>query len=320
MSFLQIASWNIEHLSGAPRARRRQSSFALAEHIEMAGVDVIALQEIYVTPEDEKVRLGEDQPLIASRAASARRNADLDVVCYLLEEHLEVPWSYLILPNRNPDDRTQLCAVMWNTAKLTLADAREIDVSHSEGEDRLWDRKPHVVSFTSDIRVYRRSAEGEWQELEERRRLGIVPLHMKSNVGGPTPNRRIRGKEAKTLCDAIAAMEPKPDPTLVLIGDTNILKNDEPAVETFIASGFIDLNNNDSTTFWSSQYGESPFDRAFVAANRPEFRYTRQYVMRSSDLAAHDRFLSDHYMIKISVKDYLDDADPREPARPDQPA
>ncbi len=38
---------------------------------------------------------------------------------------------------------------------------------------------------------------------------------------------------------------------------------------------------------------------------------TRQYVLRSSDLLQHDRFLSDHYMIKVSVKDYVDDADPR---------
>jgi len=36
-----------------------------------------------------------------------------------------------------------------------------------------------------------------------------------------------------------------------------------------------------------------------------------QPVIESSDLTAHDRFLSDHYMIKVSVKDYVDDADPR---------
>ncbi len=97
----------------------------------------------------------------------------------------------------------------------------------------------------------------------------------------------------------------------MLLGDTNILKNDEPAIETFIENGFIDLNNNDGATYWSKDFGESPFDRVFVAKERPEFRYTRQYVLRSSDLLQHDRFLSDHYMIKVSVKDYVDDADPR---------
>lgn len=60
MSFLQIASWNIKHLSGHPRAERRQSAYALADHIEMAGIDLIALQEVYVTAADEEVRLFEN--------------------------------------------------------------------------------------------------------------------------------------------------------------------------------------------------------------------------------------------------------------------
>jgi hypothetical protein len=132
---------------------------------------------------------------------------------------------------------------------------------------------------------------------------------MKSNYDGVTKNRRIRAKEAETLCDALERIDG--DPSLMLLGDTNILRNDEPAVEVFVSRGFVDLNNNDSATYWSREYGESPFDRVFVAPGRSEFRYTRQYVLRSSDLALHDRFLSDHYMIKVSVKDYVDDADPR---------
>jgi hypothetical protein len=311
MSFLQIASWNIEHLGGTSRGDRKQSAFALADHIEMSGIDVIALQEIYVTPADEEVRLGPGQPVIASRATTARRNSDLDIVCYLLEEHLDAPWAYQILPNRSAGDRSQLCAVMWNTKRLQLAGVTPLNVRHSDGGDSLWDRKPHLVSFTSDIEVWRRAANGEWERLTERRRLGLVPLHMKSNYGGVTQNRRVRAKEAVTLCEAIQAIRSTIDPTLVMIGDTNILDNREPAIDTFIDHDFIDLNNNDSTTYWSAQYGESPFDRAFVAKGRPEFRYTRQYVLRSSDLTSHDRFLSDHYMIKISVKDYVDDADPR---------
>ena len=311
MSYLQIASWNIEHLSGAPRAQRRQSAFALTDHIEMSGIDVIALQEVYVTPEDEEVRLAPNQPVIATRAQTARRNSDLDVVCYLLEEHLDAPWAYYILPNRQAGDKSQLCAVMWNTRRLKLGDVRALDVAHQDGGDALWDRKPHLVSFTSEIHVWRRSSDGEWQQLPEKRRLSLVPLHMKSNYGGVTLNRGVRGKGAVTLCAAIKAIQTEIDPTLVLIGDTNILNNSEPAIETFISHDFTDLNNNDSATYWSPQYSEAPFDRAFVAANRPEFRYSRQYVLRSSDLTAHDRFLSDHYMIKISVKDYLDDADPR---------
>lgn len=310
MSFLQVASWNIEHLSGSSRADRRQSVYALADHIEMAGVDLIVLQEIYLTPEGEEVRLLENQPVIASRAETTRRNSDLDSVCYLLEEHLDKPWRYIILPNRDPDDRSQLCAAMWNASRLALSNVQPLDVLHVDGNDSLWDRRPHLLSFTSEIEVWRRSPAGEWERLPEKRTVSVVPLHMKSNYGGVTKNRRVRAKEAKTLCDALDRM-PGRDPSLMLLGDTNILRNDEPAVETFINHGFIDLNNNDSATYWSKDFGESPFDRVFVAPGRPEFRYTRQYVLRSSDLTLHDRFLSDHYMIKVSVKDYVDNADPR---------
>ncbi|MBI1225881.1 MAG: hypothetical protein GC192_11650 [Bacteroidetes bacterium] len=311
MSFLQIASWNIEHLSGQPRAEKKQSAYALADHIEMAGIDLIALQEVYVTDTNEEVRLFENQPIIESRAETERRNSDLDIVCYLLEEHLDTKWRYIILPNRQAGDRSQLCAVLWNTQRLTLSNVRPLDVSHNEDGLGLWDRKPHLLSFTSSIKVWRRSEAGEWSEQPENRTISIVPLHMKSNYGGVTKNRQVRALEANTLCDALTNISGTYDPSLVMLGDTNILRNDEPAIETFINRGFIDLNNNDAATYWSKDFNEAPFDRIFIAQGRPEFKYSRQYVLRSSDLILHDRFLSDHYMIKMSVKDYIDDADPR---------
>jgi hypothetical protein len=277
----------------------------------MSGIDLIALQEIYVTPPDDEVRLAEGQPVIPTRKTGERRNADLDLVCYLLEEHLGNTWTYTILPNKNAGDKSQLCAVLWNTKRLNLDKVTPLAVASKVGEDPLWDRKPHLLSFTSEVMAWRRSVDGEWKQEPERRRLSLVPLHMKSNYDGVTKNRRIRGKEAVTLCDAIDEIRTEIDPSIILIGDTNILNNSEPAIETFVERGYIDLNNNDGTTYWSAQFGESPFDRAFVASNRQEFRYTRQYILRSSDLKAHDRFLSDHYMIKISVKDYVDDIDPR---------
>lgn len=312
MSFLQVASWNIEHLSGQPRAARAQTAYALADHIEMAGIDLIALQEMYLTPEDDELRLFPNQPVIASRAQSARRNSDLDAVCYLLEEHRRDPWAYMILPNRAEDDRSQLCAVMWNTTRLTLDNVRALDVEHFVEPDSLWDRKPHLLSFTTSIQVWRRNSEEEWEQRLENRRISIVPLHMKSNFDGVAKNRRVRQKEAATLCDAIDAIRGSFDPSLIMIGDTNILRNDEPALEVLVDRGYIDLNNTDSNTYWSKNFPEAPFDRIFIAANRPEFRYSRQYVLRSSDPHQHDRFLSDHFMIKMSVKDYVDDDDPRD--------
>lgn len=322
MSFIQVASWNVEHLSGHPRAQRRQSAFALADHIEMAGIDVIALQEIYVTDAGERVTLSAtagapEVPLAAWDGE--RRNSDLDVVCAVLKEHLdgEPDWRYLILPNRTAGDKSQLCAVLWNTAKLTLKGATPLAVSHKNGAMSLWDRKPHLVSFQSDVKTWRRDEQGKWHQLPEKRTLSLVPLHMKSNFGGATAARAVRAAEAQTLCDALKAAQAAAglawDPSVMLLGDTNILAYDEPAIETFIANGWSDLNNNDQSTYWSAQFPNgSPFDRVFVAQDRREFRYSRQYILRSSDLEAHDRFLSDHYMVKVSVKDYVDDADPRD--------
>lgn len=313
MSFLQVASWNIEHLSGQPRAARPQTAYALADHIEMAGIDLIALQEIYLTPEDDELRLFPNQPVITSRAQSTRRNADLDAVCYLLEEHRKDPWAYLILPNRNPNDDSQLVAVMWNTTRLTLKrEPIALDVAHHDNGDSLWDRTPHLVEFISSLKVWRRNAENQWEQQDENRRISVVPLHMKSNYDGVAQNRRVRAKEAATLCEAIDAIRGSFDPSLIMIGDTNILRNDEPALEVFLDSGYIDLNNTDSKTYWSKNFPEAPFDRIFIAKDRPEFKYSRQYVLRSSDPHQHDRFLSDHFMIKMSVKDYVDDADPRD--------
>ena len=309
--YIQIASWNIEHLSGASRINQAQSVYALTEHIELAGIDIIALQEVYVTDTDEEVRLFPNQPIIQSRAESQRRNRDLDMVCYLLEEHSTDPWKYLILPNRYNGDKSQLCAVMWNTTRASMKSVIKLNVSHNVNGLNLWDRAPHAIEFTSPLEVWRKNQQGDWERVQENKTLTIVPLHMKSNYGGPTPNRPKRALEAEELCKALKAQSDEFDPSLILIGDTNVLKNDERAIEVFVENGFIDLNNTDGSTYWSASYGESPFDRAFVASEREEFKYTRQYVLRSADLQLHDRFLSDHQMIKISVKLYLDDNDPR---------
>jgi hypothetical protein len=107
-------------------------------------------------------------------------------VCYLLEEHLDDAWKYEILPNRQSGDRPQLCAVMWNTKRLTLADVSAFDVDHKAGGLNLWDRKPHVLTFKSSIKAWRRDEDGKWVQLDETRSLSIVPLHMKSNYGGGT--------------------------------------------------------------------------------------------------------------------------------------
>ncbi|MCA9608004.1 MAG: hypothetical protein KC619_20490, partial [Myxococcales bacterium] len=211
MSFIQIASWNIEHLDGSSRKDRPQSAFALADHIEMAGIDVAVLQEIYVTAHGEQITINDGVNAVPIAAlpvhGKTRRNATLDIVCFLLEEHLDDVWRYIILPNRHAGDESQLIAVVFNQTRLSLKAVTALDVAHSDDGDSLWDRKPHVVELTSSIPVWYRDASGAWQQTPQTRSLSVVPLHMKSNYGGVTKNRRVRAKEAATLCEALEKVQ-----------------------------------------------------------------------------------------------------------------
>jgi hypothetical protein len=166
-----------------------------------------------------------------------------------------------------------------------------LQVSHSDSGDSLWDRAPHLFEFVSQISVWRRNEAGEWAEVGETRRLAMVPLHMKANVCGETLGRRRREKEARTLCQALADLGASLEESLILIGDTNILSSAEPAVELLFVAGFIDLNNHDAPTFGNYMSKGAPFDRTFVRKDRREFKYSRQYVLHSTDVGAHDKLL-----------------------------
>lgn len=280
LTYLQIGSWNIEHLSR--EGGRKESPYALTDHIEMAGIEVLALQEIYDT----------------SPRGGGRRNRELTKVCQLLQEHSGDEWRYELFPNRDESDTSQLCGILWNASLVEKSEAYKIDVEHRVDGYSLWDRAPHAVKLSA-------------QYGDATKSVVLVPLHMKSNYGGAGRAKRVRHHEAMQLAARLDAVRDHfSDGSLIVIGDTNILDANEKAVEVFEDSGLVDLNARDTATY--PGYGGSPFDRAFVAADRREFLYTRQYVLQSSDMSLHDKYLSDHYMIKISVKLYVDDADPRE--------
>lgn len=277
LTYIQLGTWNIKHLGQQPTEHERsQSVFALADHIEMAGIDVLAVQEIYVT----HLSNGND------------RNEHLDKTCDLLEEHTGTNWKYRIFKNRNPDDKSQLCGVIWNETLLELTQELPIPVEHSVGGDSLWDRKPHAVRFTTNEPI-----------LSKHRSFVIVPLHMKAN-GRDRGARRKRQKEAEQLVAHIPwVIEQMDDSSLILLGDTNILGSWEKSVEAIIDAGFDDLNAEDDATYAGSK---APFDRFFMKSDRPEFKYSRQYTLRSASASAHERFLSDHFMVKTSIKIYVD--------------
>lgn len=270
--YIDVGSWNIEHFG--KRGGRKESVYALAEHIEMASLDVLALQEVYVTnPPDE----------------TEKRNDLLDGVLELVKEHTGHTWAYELFANRSEDDRTQLCGVAWNQDVLTKqGDTHRLEVDTGQPGFRLWDRMPHAVGFRygDDIDFL------------------VVSLHMKSNYGGATKARRVRHREAQTLVEQVQVLRDSlGEQDIILLGDTNCLASHEPALEVLAEAGFEDLNTADSATY----VGGAPFDRIFIPEERKAFKYSRQYIMVSANPHDHDKYLSDHYLVKTVLKIHEDD-------------
>lgn len=296
MSFLQIGSWNIEHLSSRKakdKAKKDadQSPYALADHIEMAGLDILCVQEIYDTDGD----------------AATRQNRDLTEVCRVLRQRTGGAWQHVLTPNRPGLPATsQLCGVVFNASRVTLREVLPLEVDFKSGELNLWARWPHAMTFTMPLRRWDQVGDA-WVPRDTTSSITLVNLHMKSNYDGDLIGRDTREAEAATLIAALDKVADRLDPTLILIGDTNFKRFDEPAAVTLARAGFRDMNDSDTPTYPGSR--PAPFDRAYLRRDRSEFRYSRQYILQAADMERHDRFLSDHYMIKVSVKMYLDDPD-----------
>ena len=157
----------------------------------------------------------------------------------------------------------------------------------------LWDRIPHAVKF----------------KFEDKTDFVVISLHMKSNFGGATKARKVRHQEAITLIDNMDNVrEQTDDSDIILIGDTNCLAASEDALRHITDNGFEDLNESDAPTFIS----KAPFDRIFIPENRRVFEYSRQYILVSANPSDHDKYLSDHYMIKTVLKCYKRRAEHRE--------
>ena len=271
--YIHIGSWNIEHFSRANDGND-ENVYALTEHIEMGSLDVLALQEIYVTHKDSD---------------GNRKNKDLDQVLNLLVEHTGFTWEYEIYENKHSGDKSQLCAVLWNTSVLDKLGVYKIPVVEKIDEMNLWDRTPHAVKF----------------KFQNKTDFIIIPVHMKSNYGGATRAKKVRHQEAITLMNNMDNVrEALDDLDIVIIGDTNCLGSYEKALEVITNSGFVDLNEYDAATYID---GKAPFDRIFVTEDQKEFLYSRQYIMVSSNANDHDKYLSDHYLIKTVIKVGKDD-------------
>jgi len=270
---LTLGSWNIEHLGrtfGESESGQRAES--LANHILLSGVDVLALQEIYDTDDSEETR----------------SNNQLDVTFALLNQQPNQDWRYILFPNSGSGSTSSLAGVAWNGASITLV-AEPYPIPVGDTEPRIWFRSPHAVKFSAGA--------GKTDFV-------IIPVHMNFSGGTQVASERRRA-EAQALVDALPSIRSHyQDDDIIVLGDTNCLSKDEPAIKALTDSGFRDLNADDMATYVGR---EAPFDRIFVPISQPEFLNSRQYALRSSDAMSHERYLSDHFLALTTVTLFDDD-------------
>lgn len=131
--FFKIATFNIERLGSRTPG---QQPIAIAEHIDLSGADVLALQEIDVNdtiPDDAMTPFDE-----------SRRNEQLDTVFGILNQEGDTDWKYELFPNRTPN-MSQLCGVAWNAKRITREDPAFAIPITGPNANSIWDRRPHAV-------------------------------------------------------------------------------------------------------------------------------------------------------------------------------
>jgi endonuclease/exonuclease/phosphatase family metal-dependent hydrolase len=289
-SALRVGAWNIEHF-GSPSSRQGighdvpQDIDRLADAVSLAGLDVVAVTEVYADERNED---------------GTWTSAEMDEWVFELNGRLpagsEYGWDYLLFDNAIKSDISQLCGVLWNWNAIDSVTWWPVPVKGGKRNGKkLWDRRPHAVQFSAG---------------PGRTDFVVVPLHMKAGTGF----KAHRGVEAAQLTAKLDALRSAlHDADIILIGDTNCGSPSEQAVTAFTSEGFKDLNGGSTPTV---PWGQ-PLDQAFVAddpAENPEF--VGDFVVFDGDdfapaLSQADfrKSCSDHFMVHTSVT-ITDDDDP----------
>jgi predicted extracellular nuclease len=269
-----LGSWNIENLGG----QREPSPLELARHIGLVRADILAIQEIHDT-------------------GPGLSNTILDQVMLEMNKAPHQNWTYRLFPNKAPNQTQRLCGVAWNQATVeAVGESYRIPIEDDlQDPYPIWNRHPYATQFRT-----RRSQGSD---------LVLIPVHMKSNrrPKGKSESftREQRALEAETLVQSLAAViRHFADKDIVIVGDTNCLNVDEPALRKLRDAGFRDLNLADQNTH---RKGRAPFDRFFLPIDEPEFQDSRQMLLYPTAGGEYEALLSDHYLILTTMELLVDD-------------
>ncbi len=274
---IRIGSWNIEQL-GSPGSRGgdaegiAQTPQDLADHIEDAAVDVLALQEI-----GDRANPGRVSPTLNETFAILNANG--------------ADWTYELTANRNQNDTTQLTGVAWNRRVVSqVGEPHRFAVMPPSNGLNHWDRHPSALRF--------RAQTGGTDFV-------VVSLHWKA--GSSDTNRRQRREEVQALVERLPSFRSTfSEYDLVLIGDTNVRSTSEPTLSAITNAGFVDLNAAGQTTV---PWGNVPFDHIFLATGQPEFA-SATMVRVVTNNGGQRRRLSNHFLVYTDIAVQGDDDAP----------
>ena len=282
---VRIGAWNIEWLGfpqnrGAGNKNVPQKAADIADYIIKSNVDVLGLEEI-------------------TRTGPGDTNATLTRALEIIEDRTGNTWKHVLFNKRN-GDLNQRIGVAWNTERASaVGQPFRIDVpAQTPQSGTIWERNPHAMKF--------RFGSGKTDAV-------VIVLHMKSNRTSTPPPKTKREFEARTLVAELNRIRQQlGDRDIVILGDSNILDDQETAARIYVDAGFRDLNSEDEATHLGQD--GAPFDRAFVPRNQPEFNGVDQLVfdkeyMQPKNLSRKNfrRKLSDHFMVITPVKVMNDD-------------
>ncbi|VTR93347.1 Extracellular nuclease, putative OS=Blastopirellula marina DSM 3645 GN=DSM3645_12526 PE=4 SV=1: Exo_endo_phos [Gemmata massiliana] len=299
---ITVAAWNIEWL-GKPHNRSgagkdvAQSAQDIADYIKASAVDILSVEEVtFDTGTDDN-----------------RQNKTLVDACKFLNRLPGQQWEHRLFPKRDEDAKDQCVGLIWNESR--------VQPQKTQGNKpfyRLEMTAPQNLTddpdFGAGSHYFDRWATAmKFSAGKDKTDVVLIPVHLKANIGGVAKTRRQRNVEAKMLTKALAKVRDAfRDDDIIILGDTNILKNDEPATTTITHAGFNDLNFLDAAT----HQGGAPFDRAFVADDTNPKGRNKEFAHSAQEVFAHPDFnsqqfkkrLSDHYLIRFSI-DVMDDDD-----------
>jgi endonuclease/exonuclease/phosphatase family metal-dependent hydrolase len=280
---VRIGAWNLEWLGtanqrGSDAKGVERSPHDLAVMIMLLGADVLGVEEVKGVP-----------------GGGELRNPILDGVMSELKGMTGAEWRYRIFPNRrNLND--QCCGVVWNTARLTAGAFTALEVDES------------LATTTDHGFLVRRPVLAQFSAGAGKTDFGLVVIHLKC-----CDEREQRAAEARAIVKGLTPlMKALREGDVLIIGDSNMNRHDEPGVVELARAGFADLNAQDAGTYIA---GGGALDRAFTPpgpggkGTQPEFAGSTFNVYRYPGLTDWQQrvMLSDHRPVYVDVKVMADD-------------